>query len=1790
MRSRRWLDILLYVVASVQAEVLVVQADTDIAFYVNGAEIFADTSSPVLPMNGVRRVNAWETSAVAYRTSRTLEVGDLIAMQVSSRYGSLVNVTDALGRSTEYPAYVGVILVSEFGTMSSSAFKCFTQKESTEGEITPFQSVNFNDSHWPRALEQAENCCPWRDYKVMAWERLGATWVGLPTSTFGQNVSGPREMFCRYTIRGTDLRSRLPDTETVKASAFAPEVTIVSVELSVSISKMDVMVDRPANIYCGVIDVRYELRVPTHNELRDWGVPALELPGSTYGYQRLGDSEFTNQELDYPAIMRISVDELADCEQECSIIPECAALVYWVQGFDFATGTNCKLVNNSYNISERMDPNDFSSMQLRERIVVPVIYTLTYSGMLLPGTLYNVYCSAEDFSNGLHSNMSFITSTRITQRTDGCIDCGSTDPPAVAILGGWVEENSVGVAAASSRSGRIFCHARNTSSLVQVTAAEVQDTGFSNLATVGGQTVAIIITGLEASTQHQVACVAEADGGLLSVQEQIDVTRRLLNTSSTEVTINSMEVTREESPTDTLFNVMTTTLRVDKLGYAYCQVFPSDNLMNTGVPDTPLLEELGDRAKVTDLTTDVMAEFDQLDKNFSYEIWCTSKFDDFSNETDADLITTPYPVASIKAEDVGYQSVAVTVSLSKTPAHVFCDAFPWALRPSTSRPEAPKLDQMARSPFNTVLDLVGVSGTVVIDIGPLTSGTYYDLYCYSEFYRPPPPPGAIQPPRQGMDNEGILATRRQIRVKGPQFDELGWECVSGRNCSIDNILGQGLSMQDQVMVREDDCPGRCQCLGVVDSARKGGSCSPISQSELVVSGVGVDDKQDPRGAWCYVTPGTCPDEEASVLFPSMTLSYKVCTYNEQLGSLPTAPPGFPNRGLVASPGSGGRAYVVSAEAMVAPGAIYSLCWCNGTESSCAFETDFRVRLGAMHMAGPSALQQELNMSCRVGLPCTVGHFGGHALEPGSRLVALPLDPAGCLWRRASLADPQGIPNFPNLGVSEPYDKELREYDFQGEPLRIPGGRYTLCWCGPKAKTWHIAPGQAYRIPDGITPEPCPPDRPDDGGKFLSPAGSLVVIGPTPIGMISCRLGALCSLQLQGLGLQGSDRLMALSQCGQGALPPVGWTDGAQSLQEPWVDAGWVKSVAFSTEELFAMGVPVSDAAAAAQAAAAADADGGLSNVSRRGAYGFPNFGVTLPHAQAGYHHWGGPVWAFAGTYVLCWCGADATVDGCRRPEDFLMPVARLEITGPGTLPNAAQMFTCMRRRGCELSPLAGTQPPASKLLVAAGACGGYPLRGMPRSGQSFPSLDGRAYSWGGDRVMAHPGRYNLCWCPEVSDCDRYENFISYAGILRVKAPEETPSLFVCPLAKTCNITGIAGQGLNNDDQVMVLTKCGEAVVDAETFEQGSVSLATFDEGGSFTLPPGSRAGTFQVCWCPGEQLCLNAVDFSITLGRVIIGGPQDSVTYRCFEWEACTISDLEGANLAEGDRLVVVPDGTDCLTSGGNPTRQENFPNNAVSFPATAEGKDFSWGPGLVRAAPGYYALCWCHAPYNGGVCTEEGPFNIPGGALRIGDSREFQYVTRPEDNPPRDSDALVALLLALPLPLLFFGAIFLGVKRLIGRKKAQQDETNNPWAERMRVDHLQERSKLQGDVVEVAETRNKISQLADARARDQVTGSKDGLMALYGMLRNFARDIVAPKKVLKRAGPLRPAPLRPAPKRGMSDHSLRSAAQSTTDSISEDFSFDKKVEESSDDEVFTKKPKAGSLSIHEALQPCMPA
>ena len=56
-------------------------------------------------------------------------------------------------------------------------------------QVQPAQE--FNDSAWPQAYEQPEDCCPWRD-PMMIWERVNAHWIGPSPSDYPLNISGPR--------------------------------------------------------------------------------------------------------------------------------------------------------------------------------------------------------------------------------------------------------------------------------------------------------------------------------------------------------------------------------------------------------------------------------------------------------------------------------------------------------------------------------------------------------------------------------------------------------------------------------------------------------------------------------------------------------------------------------------------------------------------------------------------------------------------------------------------------------------------------------------------------------------------------------------------------------------------------------------------------------------------------------------------------------------------------------------------------------------------------------------------------------------------------------------------------------------------------------------------------------------------------------------------------------------------------------------------------------------------------------------------------------------------------------------------------------------------------------------------------------------------------------------------------------------------------------------------------------------------------------------------------------------
>ena len=217
----------------------------------------------------------------------------------------------------------------------------------------------------------------------------------------------------------------------------------------------------------------------------------------------------------------------------------------------------------------------------------------------------------------------------------------------------------------------------------------------------------------------------------------------------------------------------------------------------------------------------------------------------------------------------------------------------------------------------------------------------------------------------------------------PASQDLGWSCVSGYTCNVTGILGQRLTAGDGLLVRSDGCPERCRCNGVADPLSKGAMCSEISQDPTVQAGVGISDAKDTEGAWCYVDPGLCSDQMPSAVFPNLLISYKVCTYDTEAGTGPAGVPGFPNGGLAVNLLEG-TAFTFGEDLVIAAGATYDLCWCNGTEAPCVTEADFSVRIGPLHFSGPTVQQAQRELRCIAGMPCRIPDFDGQAIEEGSR--------------------------------------------------------------------------------------------------------------------------------------------------------------------------------------------------------------------------------------------------------------------------------------------------------------------------------------------------------------------------------------------------------------------------------------------------------------------------------------------------------------------------------------------------------------------------------------------------------------------------------------------------------------------------------------------------------------------------------------------------------------------------------------------------------------------------------------
>lgn len=1624
----------------------VIEGDTAVSLYVNSIPLYPDLGFPILPLNGVRQVLAADSPGFTVRIDTgVFAAGDVLAIEVQSTRSEEEPHVNALGEISTYDGLAGFIAAFQDGTMTSQEWKCTTQ------EFDLWHSPTFNmDGSWTAAREQSPDCCPWRDNEEY-WGRLNAKWIG--PSVAGP---GPRRFFCRYTVP----ESRLPVSETQYASILSPNITMVGYQMGQSVSMVSFMVNEAAQVACGVIDPRFFLRVPTALELLNWGTSKycepFEDAWDLVGYRT--DFGYTN----ITALQWLDVAVIEQCQDACWASAACRFMTFYEDGsVNPQTGNNCKLMAEWDSNLTDTAPQPGVLMTHYRIASTAIVHDIAILGLLTPGTLYYVYCATQhpDGPPNPHSTWDEVAATEAAERTEGCVDCGALNMPSFRMYGGYADATAIIVLLASDRPGRLFCTSVPGMGADALTGEEIKEQETFNIVTLADVAVPVIIGGLQNGTQYEVFCTAESDGGILSPANQIEDGRRPWRTEALDVTIESMSLNLLETVASKAIEII---ISVEEESDVVCMTLNASDARDTGVPNLEEMLELGVKQRVK--PPEILQGVLDVPLNSTSEAYC-SAYPNNSTEDDDAGFNSPFPIATVEYGEVDFNTIRTYVRVDRGPSGIFCLPLMWADQPVTIRPQPPTQEDMFSSPYGAAI-FADIGGVVMIEMRRLATGAIYDVYCYAEEYTPPTPPGALPPPRMGMDVPAIRETRRTYRTDGPYFNEGGWHCVVGDPCNISGIDGGVRSNRDRLQARLDQCPSDCQCGGIEDVDRKGAECLDVSQNRNVAAPVpGTEPEvRDPRGAWCYVPADTlCGDVEPSVNFDGFYVSYLACTYEAEIGLPGSGPPGFPREGIASPIDSYGDAFGWSRAPLYTAGAAYELCWCNGTASECEFELNFHMKIGLLHVSGPTAAQMNRTMDCLAGSACSFDFYEGHALADGSRLAVLPDGPMGCAHEKITIYDPEPVPGFPQLGVSSPATDFGASYSWGVYPVQSGGGVFLLCFCGKLAA-------------DGTTD--CPAERPDGGGGFLAPGGYLRVTGPykhTASWKMNCSIGVTCTMRnIGGLNLRGGDFVGVFRTCGEAAPPPPGWML-ADQIPEGWEAGGWMEyGPEMTQEELIGIGAPIPEVTEAYFD----------NTLPARGVFGFPNQGASQPDPLPAHYPFVLPIWAFSGDYMLCWCAGSHGVD-CENPLFFAAPIGVLRVLGPAVLPSSHQTFNCIRGGRCEIQFLEGTQLVGSQIFIAEDYCGGPPPSGAPNRGFSQPSPDGHFFKFSSDGMTSPPGMYLLCWCAVLGNCYTEADYGSFVGTLRLKGPLSPPQDFVCYMRASCNVTGIYGEGLTNEDSLMILTVCGYGAAPSG-WTGGAFSTQTLDGGAIYTLPPATVSGNWRACWCPGESICASSVDFFLDLGTVWVTGPDPAALYECHEWVPCSIENFVGMWLEDGNRIRVVPFGLDC-TTGVHTAPIPGLPQDGVANPAIDGGRTYSFGDDVVLAAVDRYYLCWCEGdpnitfnasnPNMTGFCGDSGTFLVQAGILTILSYRDYQFQTRPEDPEPRDNDFLWVYVLAIPLPCLFCAAIVVGWQKLSGRQGKDVEapplfKPRKAWAAL-----AQEKAKNDFSVKQVMETRIKVQE-----------------------------------------------------------------------------------------------------------------
>ena len=685
------------------------------------------------------------------------------------------------------------------------------------------------------------------------------------------------------------------------------------------------------------------------------------------------------------------------------------------------------------------------------------------------------------------------------------------------------------------------------------------------------------------------------------------------------------------------------------------------------------------------------------------------------------------------------------------------------------------------------------------------------------------------------------------------------------------------------------------------------------------------------------------------------------------------------------------------------GGMYRLCWCSSM-FSCQGLDDFRVDFGILHLLGPGPLSQD--RTCVSGCPCTIDRLNVYPPElMGMSLVVL-----------SSCASMQLVNGFP----TDAAEIDISTRAATWSQVTAAGGVYRLCWHAESA------PGVFNQTENSSVPQFANENRsmksflPSDHTVLM---GELLLIGPAKDHDVTCISGGRCAAKLRGFHLADTDFMAILDTCGVSAASQLASVQqlkiaGAEAVFVDWpgssmnLDGGQYRmcwcygsntsrcdSAQFFQVDVGSLSIrgprPILRTCIVGRACAVTDIDGfALSHLDQLlllETCGGPMVAEGSVSQVLGTEMSAIFTIARAGTYRLCWCGAEPrnlNATACTSPFEFLVDAGQMSVLGP----NPSQHRTCVSGQRCSLDGLLGTGLSNDDVVLVMDTCGSpsvVPL--FPRAGLSFEvGRDGAYASWGNDVVTSMGGAYRLCWCTQrrlntsisnginasEPDCTLPEAFGVDFGALLLRGPAELAQPLLCIVGQECIMPPVSGTYISASDWFRVLDTCGvdvqQPLLQADTSLQVlSVRYPTPNSSDEFNTSAGwnrsllaltnasrlqaipaagipATGGQYRLCWCGFESNCLPASSYRVDFGSLALAGPNLMQSRTCISGQSCVINSILGYGPSNATSFLVMH------TCGMLGSVLGAFSNPVVS----SSGAAVQWSAEPMQG--GSYRLCWC--------------------------------------------------------------------------------------------------------------------------------------------------------------------------------------------------------------------------------------